>query len=548
MSLSQTPLVSIILIFLNEEKFIQEAVDSVFAQTSIKWELLLVDDGSTDRSTEIARAYADENPDRVRYLEHGGHENRGMSATRNLGIRAARGKYITFLDADDAWLPDKLAGQIAVLQSNPEIAFVSAPARYWYSWTGDSPDLQHDFVQEFEGIPFNTPVKPPALLCLFLQNQWATLCDVVIRREVIAAVGGYEEVFRGMFEDQAFHAKLCLSYPAIISSNAGYLYRQHSKSCTSAAHTTGRYISERLKYLNWLDVYLSKHNAKDRQLRKLLRKQVWPLRHPTLGRLIYPVKLLGIGLVEKSLKFARAILPAQAHSLMIAQMRGLQQRPPVGWVRFGSLRRVNPIGKVWPNQRGLPIDRYYFEGFLQRNAGDIKGHVLELGDATYTRRFGGDHVLISDVIHANEGNPSATIVADLSYADHIPSDTFDCIILTQTLLLIYDLKAALQTLYRMLKPGGILLATVPGITPIVREDIEECGQDWRFTSLSVRRLFSEIFPDENLAIEVHGNVLSATAFLYGLASSELRRSELDFQHPDYELIIAVRAQKPEGLL
>jgi SAM-dependent methyltransferase len=160
----------------------------------------------------------------------------------------------------------------------------------------------------------------------------------------------------------------------------------------------------------------------------------------------------------------------------------------------------------------------------------------------YTRKFGGNRVTISDVLHVTEGNPRATIVGDLTCADHIPSDTFDCIILTQTLQYIYDTRAALQTLHRILKPGGILLATFPGIS---RTDHEDCDGSWfwGFTSASGRRLFEEVFSFANVKIQAYGNVLAAISLLHGLAMEELRREELDHFDPDYEILIAVRAVK-----
>jgi SAM-dependent methyltransferase len=168
--------------------------------------------------------------------------------------------------------------------------------------------------------------------------------------------------------------------------------------------------------------------------------------------------------------------------------------------------------------------------------------VLEVGENTYTHKFGGDRVVQSDVLHVSEKNPHATIIADLANADHIQSDTFDCIILTQTLQLIYDVRAAVSTLHRILKPGGILLATIPGISQI---DHHEWGNSWywAFTSLSAERLFAEVFPPANLSIETRGNVLAATAFLHGIALEELRVEELDHHDPDYQVIIAVRAAK-----
>jgi len=219
--------------------------------------------------------------------------------------------------------------------------------------------------------------------------------------------------------------------------------------------------------------------------------------------------------------------------------------PPVGWIRFGQLRNVKPITIDYGNSRGLEIDRYYIETFLSKHAMDICGHVLEVKHNSYTVRYGSDRVTKSDVLHKVEGNPDATIVADLSNADHLPSNTFDTIIFTQTLQFIYDIKSTVVTLYRLLKPGGTILATAAGMAQISREDFELWGEYWRFTSLSARCLFEEVFPKENITVYSYGNVLTAIAFLEGLAAEDLRQKELDTNDPNYELIIAVRAVKPE---
>jgi SAM-dependent methyltransferase len=235
----------------------------------------------------------------------------------------------------------------------------------------------------------------------------------------------------------------------------------------------------------------------------------------------------------------------------LEEVTGSRERPaeernqPPGEVQFGTLRRVTPISKNWGFDRGQPVDRYYIESFLARYAADIRGRVLEIGDNSYTRKFGGDRVVNSDVLHVAEGNPQATVVADLTCAPQIPSSSFDCIILTQTLQLIYDVQAAIQTLYRILKPCGVLLATFPGISQTYDGD---WGNDWywNFTTLSARRLFEEAFSAEDIKIEGRGNVLAATSFLYGLAAEELTRQELDYNEPGYGVTIAVRALKSES--
>jgi SAM-dependent methyltransferase len=215
----------------------------------------------------------------------------------------------------------------------------------------------------------------------------------------------------------------------------------------------------------------------------------------------------------------------------------------VGAVRLGSLQRVTPVSAEWGYDRGLPIDRYYIEGFLARQAEDVRGRVLEIGEDTYTRRFGGNRALQSDVLDVSETNERATIVADLTRADHVPSDSFDCVILTQTLQLIYDVPAALATLHRILKPGGVVLATVPGITKISRHDWPG-SWFWAFTVFSARRLFEEAFPAGAVRVEGHGNVLAACAFLHGLALEEMRREDLDYLDSEYEVTITIRAAKP----
>jgi SAM-dependent methyltransferase len=241
---------------------------------------------------------------------------------------------------------------------------------------------------------------------------------------------------------------------------------------------------------------------------------------------------------------ARRTIPSPVRHWLWAKWKGIDYTAPVGWVRFGSLRRVIPFSREFGYDRGMPVDRYYIEGFLSAHSSDVCGHVLEIADNTYTRRFGSDRVTKSDALHLEAGNPKATLVSDLTCADHIPSDSFDCVILTQTLQFIYDVPAALRTVQRILKPGGIVLVTVPGISPISRYDMERWGHFWAFTTQSARRLFEEVFPSTHVELTAHGNVLAAIAFLHGLSTQELCRKELDYRDADYEVIITIRAVKP----
>jgi len=211
---------------------------------------------------------------------------------------------------------------------------------------------------------------------------------------------------------------------------------------------------------------------------------------------------------------------------------------------LGDLRRLTPVDTHFGGGRGQPVDRHYIERFLAERAADIRGHVLEVEDDAYTRRFGGARVTRCDVIHADDRNPRATLIADLAEAHDIPSDTFDCFICTQTLTYIYAVQDAVESIRRILRPGGVLLATVPGISQSSPYDRDRWGEYWRFTSQSLRRLLSEAFPPEHVRVEAYGNVLASTALLQGLAVEDLRHEELAHHDQRYELLIAGRAVKP----
>lgn len=245
-------------------------------------------------------------------------------------------------------------------------------------------------------------------------------------------------------------------------------------------------------------------------------------------------------------RLLKTLLPRPVREILKTGRKRLLHLHPVGTVNFGNLRRTAPIGRDFGYDRGTCIDRYYIEQFLDRHAADIRGRVLEVADRNYTRRYGGDCVTQSDVLHRTPGNTDATLVADLADAPQIPDGTFDCILLTQTLQFIFDVAAAVRTLHRILKPEGTLLVTVPGISPISRYDDDRWGDYWRFTRRSAERLFSGPFPAGSVEIGARGNVLSSTAFLHGLAAEELHRTELDKDDPVFPMLITIRAVRRGG--
>lgn len=294
--MERSPRVSVITIFLDAGPFLQEAIDSVLAQTYTLWELLLVDDGSMDGSSELARRVAAEHPDRVRYLDHEDHRNLGMSASRNLGIRSARGEYVAFLDADDVYLPPKLEHQVELLDARPEVAMVYGATLHWHSWTGRPEDLGRDHPRKM-GVAPDTLVQPPDLVRLFLDHKaWPpATCGVLVRRKAAEEIGGFEVKFEGMFEDQVFFYKLCLRTPVFVERGGWDLYRQHEGSLSQAQRRSGEWTPgpspnpARGKFLNWLEQYLREESVADRALWKSLRRELRPYRHPRL----YPLFATG---------------------------------------------------------------------------------------------------------------------------------------------------------------------------------------------------------------------------------------------------------------
>ncbi len=683
------PLVSVVTPFLNAETFMREAVESVLAQTYKNWELILVDDGSTDGSTAIARQYAADHPGRIFYVEHENHENRGGSASRNVGIRRARGEYVAMLDSDDVWLPEKLERQVAILEAEPRAALVCGPSLYWHGWTGDASDLSKDNVRHL-GVEPDKLYEPPDLLeLLYPLGGAGAPCpsNLLLRRSLLVPEGGFEEEFRGiyfLYEDQAFLVKTYLAHPVYISSECLDKYRIHPDSCMSKVKGAGQYDTVRNYFLTWFGNYLVEHGFKDTpawdtyqealvansnltQLESgITRRKRWFLRQAgenraslvylsddreavrvvigkASSRVAYDIQLNLPRLSAKAgsryrvafkaraeaprtvgLGFARAGDPwtnlglyqtkeftpewtefveefvasddeenARIHfdlgesDAMVelsswvfgevveieegtdepletdspeGESTGVAPAPKpsgsgvpaaVGVAVAGRAVRVIdqnvqrddvPASNDWGWDRGLPIDRHYIQEFLHQHADDIKGAVLEIGDDVYARMYGGERLTSADILDINEENPRATIIADLTRADAIPDDSYDCLIVPQTLQFTYDLNAAVGTLHRILKPGGTLLVTMPGTTRTVENDPSGTWY-WSFTPASARRLFEEAFAGGEVSVRTYGSFVTAISFLRGLATEELTDEELNMDDPDYTVIVAARAVK-----
>ena len=279
------PLVSAIIIFLNGEEFLAEAIASVLAQSYEPIELLLVDDGSDDRASGMAQEFVRRHPQTIRYLEHPGHENRGMSASRNLGVRHAQGKYVAFLDADDVWLPNKIEEQVAILVEHPEVALLYGKTQIWHSWDPAQTDSK-DFFYPL-GVTENCVHPPPRLLAYLVENRFQspTTCNAIIARSAYQGLGGFEESFRGMYEDQAFFAKLYLKFPTYVSDKVWARYRQHGGN-GGKPFSQLDYYRERRNLMEFVYRQSQPRWAMlDNRTRKIIARELWHARHPRLAAL-----------------------------------------------------------------------------------------------------------------------------------------------------------------------------------------------------------------------------------------------------------------------
>jgi glycosyltransferase involved in cell wall biosynthesis/peptidoglycan/xylan/chitin deacetylase (PgdA/CDA1 family) len=494
--------VAIVITCRNLGRTLLEAVDSVLRQTRPASELLIVDDGSDDLYTRQELAALERDGHRVERTP-----NRGVSAARNAGIRATSASSIVLLDADDMLAPQYIEKLGACLDQDPALDYVSCAMRGFggssYIWRPPDPQLPESIIT---GVVHASS--------MFRRGVWETVGgfdETVPRNEVLDFwTTVLEHGFRGIVleeplllyrvrPDSQYHATIT---DAAMAACMQAFYRKHWHTVTQHAE---EFVVGKEAFLldQWAhQEHLVTEIDRDRHALEALRAECNRLR---------------------------------------ADLRS-RNRPALD---MGELRQTSPFSPRWGVERGRPIDRYYIEGFLDRHRQDVRGRVLEIKDAGYTRMFGDDRVAQSDVLDIDERNGQATLHVDLASADAIPDETFDAFILTQTLELIYDVGAALRHARRILKPGGVLLCTVPAAGRLSHEDKGLDGDFWRFTEAALRRLFGEEFPVEAFDITGFGNALVASAFLFGLADHELTEDELNAADPYVPLVYGIRAVKPQ---
>jgi glycosyltransferase involved in cell wall biosynthesis len=515
--------VSVVIPTYNHAHFLKDAIDSVLAQSVAPSEILVVDDGSTDHPERVTGHYP-----QVTLLTQ---PNQGLAAARNTGWRAARGFYILFLDADDRLRPGAIAANLAQFERRPDCGMVYGS---YCRIDKDGRFLRSVRLRPTGEDPYE------ALLRTNLIGMHAT---VLYRRDCLEAVGGYDATLREV-EDYDLYLRLARCFPVSSTPECIAEYRTHD---TNMSHSVPRMLPTVLRVMRKQDATSQEKPAWRKAYRQGYSGWKAFYANVQLGHLSTALRSGSRGLdqARNTLRVA-GVAPWQLVTAALGRAARWRIRHGKGRrIRFGDLRRTTPISDNFGFERGKPVDRHYIETFLASHMGDVRGRVLEIGDNSYTKRFGGARVETSDVLNRYPGHETTTFVGDLEDGSNLPSDAFDCIVLTQTLHLLFDMPAALRTIERILKPGGVLLATVPWISAI---DRHEWGDSWYWSvsANALERLLADAFGPDRAVVTSYGNVLSATAFLYGLADHELKESEFAVNDPAMAVIVAGRAVKRGG--
>ncbi|MBC6610245.1 glycosyltransferase [Hymenobacter sp. BT507] len=521
------PVVSVIIPCYNQAHFLGKALASVQQQSYPAVEIVLVDDGSTDNTRAVALAYEPA----LRYVYQ---DNQGLSAARNTGIRHSTGTYLVFLDADDWLYPQALALNVAHLQQHPHAAFVSGA-------------FTRVFVDENRLQYEAKPIDADHYLHLLRGNYIGMIAAVLYQRWAFEEVL-YDPTLRNC-EDYDVYLRVARCHPVLHHTEFIAAYRLHT---TNMSGNIPAMLEGILKVRATQKPLLASAREKaayaygDKFLRnfyclELLIKANIKKQHLTATEIVTLRRGNKIFYLRYLKRHMKSTLRQKASKLK-NKLLGRKINPAIGDIQFGDFDTLTPFSNSFAYDRGGPVDRYYIENFLQKESKYITGRVLEIGDNEYTMRFGKGQVTKSDILHVDATNTLATFIGDLCDAPQLPDAAFDCIILTQTLQLIYDCRAALATCARILKPNGVLLLTVPGITPLADVTWNEFWY-WSFTNKAVRQLLHDTFPTAEKEVTSYGNVLAAGAFLYGVGLPELPKDKLDYHDPSYQLITAARVVK-----
>jgi peptidoglycan/xylan/chitin deacetylase (PgdA/CDA1 family)/SAM-dependent methyltransferase len=494
--------ISAIVVAVGPQRVVDRAIAAAARQACADLEVVVVHDGVDE--SRVRHDAESAGLTGCRYVACG-HQEPGV--LRNAGVRASTAPYFAILDGSEEPRPEYLSHACRALEEAPHAGFATTPVV-------DS--IASALIADVGSHTIDLPT--------ILGSPWSIACAALIRRASLDRCGGFDESLPAFVEWDCFLTLAENGEHGLLQSPA--LLERYGADDVRMRQTlrVDRHLPAVRRILAKHRASFDAHAASVLPDRDRIAKAIWIQERELAIRRDRLREDLSVASAE--LDRLRAALAAHSRSTL----------------EWADLERTTPLSRNWGLDRGCPIDRHYIYGFMAKNSADVRGRVLEVLDADLTTQYGGDRVRRSDVLDIDPANSRATVIADLRAADNVPSNTYDCFILTQTLHLLDDPAAAIHHAYRILKPGGVLLATFP-CASMVASEYGSRGDHWRVTEAGARQLLARLFGEMNLEVESHGNVQALTAFLYGLAVEDIDRSVLAVDDPDYPLLVTVRAVK-----
>lgn len=599
---SANPKLSIIIPCYNCERTLRQAVDSCYEQgfNESEFEIVMVDDGSKDNTRKLMQELASKH---ANIQVHFHEKNQGGGATRNTAVSYSKGAVLFGLDSDDMLPPNTLLKMYNFLQEKGCDGTTIYRSIKFSEGTVSDPNKKDPEqkqaqkpVRKIEHIDISPFFSESQNKCMTLNSLFEKnieFCPVYVTfmytKKAFDKTGGFP-ITHG-YDTQGFGWRfLCAGLTVYTCPDAEYLHRIYA----GESYFLREFNAGKMNY-NWRDILLEHFEVftketqdfilsfdcsdftqnimdelidrgnvllpdienvlKNEQLMSTLkleaRKRLMGIspdrkfihRNSLLGyylriknRLLETQTANKTTIMKNLIKLIFKKLPFSDKS-----RKFIRRTMNPSWLYFIK-NNTHPLSDCYGFDRGTPLDRHYIEKFLEDNKADVRGACLELLNNDYTLRYGGSNVIKSDVLDIDPANKNATIIDDLRKLGKVSDNTYDCIMLTQVFQFIDNCDAAVAECYRVLKPGGVLLATLPSVSRI------DCmsgvnGDYWRFTSAGAKYLFEKKFVSENTSISSVGNARSGIYFYAGMTIEETPLKTLKTDDPQFPLIITVRAVK-----
>jgi glycosyltransferase involved in cell wall biosynthesis len=477
-----------------------DAVRSILCQTYSQYEIVVIDDGSTDETRKVASGF-----EKVKYFYQ---KNRGLASARNMGIHECRGDFLVFLDADDLLLPTALQIGVDELLSHPECAFVS----------GDHRRVNMDLMPLFKFR--SRPIQREHYLAFLRGNYIGMHATVMYRRKPLEEAGGFDETL-GACEDYDLYLRIAREHPVCCHGCVVADYRQHQANMSRDPEFMLKWAlavhHAQYEYVKGHPNLELAYAEGDRYFREYYGDQIF--RHLRARFRISPVdfslaRCLGSVLLQYPIrKVSAARAKAKLEYMYSALLKAVHRAtvwPPLGKIRFGAMRSKHPIY----SERGdlQSITRWYSDRWIGQQQAGLKGRVLRVG--------------------------STDLSADAM--DIVSFEAYDAVICALQLQSVYDLERAVKHMWGLLKPSGMLFATLPAVTTAHGTNENDF---WRFTAISALRLFELQFPKASIEVQPLGNVLTSIGALHGVPAGEFSQRELDTIGAQHPVLIGVKATK-----